>query len=568
MNGIFIHILSMSITAGYCIVAVILIRFLLKRQPKVFSYMLWSIVLFRLLCPVSLSSPFSVLPVNPDTVLQDTAYSHGESSLPGGETGKTAESGDNTGEGGAAAIEPQGGTASLRSFLMAGAGARLWLCGMLLLAVYGIGTAVRFRIYLKSAVRLSDGLFEMEGLPTPFAFGIIRPRIYLPTQLSEEERRYVLEHERVHMARKDHLIKLTAWAARCIHWFNPLVWLAFALMENDMEMSCDEAVLRRLGEDVKQDYSRVLLALSGERKGIVGCPLAFGGEKVRSRILNILTYRKKTFVAVLAASVLLVIAILGLALNPARTSGQENSEGILAFATDYANAFVGRDGRAMVDLYIDEETAFKNVILLEEMEGEYTFGYSSPWPDEYRMTVDEEGQKVSIRYYASTSDPHVTVWKEQMSFTETESGYRVTGSDFQIFDSISSLEEYQEAYGVFDTYQFADYVERGYVEAINYQTESDREEGAESDRNGVYRSPGTAAEYILNLTGGVYVYEASLDSAGRATVTYMFEDGSSVEIPMCNANYTSATDNSEEPDNGAEGTGDVWIVDTGNAKAL
>ena len=98
MNGIFIHILSMSITAGYCIVAVILIRFLLKRQPKVFSYMLWSIVLFRLLCPVSLSSPFSVLPVNPDTVLQDTAYYHGENSLPGGETGKTAESGDNTGD--------------------------------------------------------------------------------------------------------------------------------------------------------------------------------------------------------------------------------------------------------------------------------------------------------------------------------------------------------------------------------------------------------------------------------------------------------------------------------------
>ncbi len=168
MNGIFIHILSMSITAGYCIVAVILIRFLLKRQPKVFSYMLWSIVLFRLLCPVSLSSPLSVLPVNPDTILQEKTYLHGESSLSGGETGKTAESGDNIGEGGAAAIEPQGGTASLRSFLTAGAGARIWLCGMLLLAVYGIGTAVRFRIYLKSAVRLSDGLFEMEGKSKPY----------------------------------------------------------------------------------------------------------------------------------------------------------------------------------------------------------------------------------------------------------------------------------------------------------------------------------------------------------------------------------------------------------------
>lgn len=584
MNGIFIHILSMSITAGYCIVAVILIRFLLRRQPKIFSYLLWGIVLFRLLCPVSISSPFSILPVHPETALQErmggsrsaavSAAWQGKtdtfadsSPFAGTEIGEAAGTGENTEEAWEKGTELRNGAVVLRNFLLGGMGSLIWLWGMILLAGYGIVTAVRFRVFLKGTVWLSDDIYELEGLPTPVVFGILRPRVCLPAHLSDEERRYVLEHERVHMARGDHLIKLTAWAARCIHWFNPLVWLAFALMENDMEMSCDEAVLRKLGEGVRQEYSRALLALSCEKR-INGCPLAFGEGKVKSRILNILTYRKRTFAAVLAATVLVILAILGLSLNPVGVSRREKSEAILAFATDYANAFVGRDGRAMVGLYADEETAFENVILLEETDGEYTFGYSSPWPDEYRLTVDEEGQQVSIRYYAGTSDPHATVWKEKMSFAETEDGYRVTDSTVQVFDSITSLEEYEEAYWAADEYQFVDYAERGYVAAINYQTEHDREEGVEPDRNAVYRSPRTAAEHILNLTGGVCA--ASSDSSGQAVVKYTFEDGSSVAIPMYNANYTSATGNTTEPYNDDHGAGDVWIVDmeAWNNKAL
>lgn len=584
MNGIFIHILSMSITAGYCIVAVILIRFLLRRQPKIFSYLLWGIVLFRLLCPVSISSPFSILPVHPETALQErmggsrsaaiSAAWQGKtdtfadsSPFAGTEIGEAAGTGDNTEEAWEKGTELRNGAVVLWNFLSGGMGSLIWLWGMILLAGYGIVTAVRFWAFLKGAVWLSDDIYELEGLPTPVVFGILRPRVCLPAHLSDEERRYVLEHERVHMARGDHLIKLTAWAARCIHWFNPLVWLAFALMENDMEMSCDEAVLRKLGEGVRQEYSRALLALSCEKR-INGCPLAFGEGKVKRRILNILTYRKRTFAAVLAATVLVILAILGLSLNPVRVSRQEKSEAILAFATDYANAFVGRDGRAMVGLYADEETAFENVILLEETDGEYTFGYSSPWPDEYRLTVDEEGQQVSIRYYAGTSDPHATVWKEKMSFAETEDGYRVTDSTVQVFDSITSLEEYEEAYWAADEYQFVDYAERGYVAAINYQTEHDREEGVEPDRNAVYRSPRTAAEHILNLTGGACV--ASSDSSGHAVVKYTFEDGSSIAIPMYNANYTSATGNTTEPYNDDHGAGDVWIVDmeAWNNKAL
>lgn len=256
-----------------------------------------------------------------------------------------------------------------------------------------------------------------------------------------------------------------------------------------------------------------------------------------------------------AAVALLVMAAAGLFLYAGHgNAGQKEKEEILAFATAYANYFVGRDGDKLVGLYIDEETAYENMILLEEAGGKYTFGYSSPWPDEFRMTIDEKARKVSIRYYAWTSDPHVTVWKEEMTFAKTRDGYRATGSTVRQFDAISSGEEFEEAYLVFDEYQFVDYVERGYVDAINEQTAYDRETGAGEDRNAVYRNPDTAAERIFNLSGGEAVVTGN--SGGRAVVKYTFADGSSIDFPMYNANDASETD-------------DVWIVDVGswNAKA-
>lgn len=585
MTTIFITILNMSLTAGYCTLAVILLRFFLKKQPKILSYLLWSVVFFRLLCPVTLSSSFSLLRMNTHMISQEkpvdlqkadgAAWQEGTGALTQGTGNQSEETGILP-----TALAQQGAFSRTQTLLAAGAW--VWLAGMLCLIAYGIRSAYRLRRFLQRAVCVEEGIYEAEGLSSSFVFGIFRPRIYLPAGLPAAEREFVLAHERVHAARKDYLVKLLAWLARSMHWFNPLAWLAFALLEHDMEMSCDEAVVRRLGMDVRQDYSRALVALSCDTPQIGSCPPAFGEGRVKDRVRNILAYRKRAFMTVAVLAVALSVVAVGLSLNPA---GNDEAEELLRLGEkdqlvmDYANAWCNRDGEAIVGMYINEETAFEKLPMLEKADGEYSFGLSSPWPDEFWRTIPtgegkDEGT-AEIRYYAWTSDPHVTVWKEEITFAKTAdeaddaqtySRYRVTDSKLTYLDSIASEEEYRDAYWGEGAHHFVDYVERGFVDAINYQTAYDAENG-ESDRNAVYRSPETAAPYIMNLTGGTATAETA--SNGTAIVEYTFADGSRELIPMINANYKAWTrntwqdgaENGAQPDLTEAVDKELWILD-------
>ena len=556
ISTIFMKLCNMSLTATYCIAAVILLRLLLRKQPKIFSYLLWSVVLFRLLCPVSVSGEYSLLRMDTDMISQEnlTGYResgiiawHGNHYLIGDGTQETDRDGIN----GATAVVAESGfyewEAAQRLHKMFTVGGYLWLAGIVILAVYSLWTTLRFRKLLQGASRVEDNVFEMEGLTTPFVFGIVRPRIYLPARIQAEERKFVLEHERVHISRRDYLIKILAWGTLCFHWFNPVVWLAYKLMEQDMEMSCDEAVIRKLGYDVRKEYSGALLSLSCDSMKLGGCPIAFGEGAVKSRVQNILSYHKKTVAAMVFAAILLIAAVIGLSMNPVSAADDNVLAGQIQFVTDYANAFCDRNGNDLVGLYLDETTAFEDVIELYQVDGGYTFGYSSPWPDEFRFLMNEENSrdegKAEIWYYAWTSDPHIAVWKEELEFTKTQDGYRVSKSTIKFLDSISSAEEFKEAYWVGGAYRFTDYKERGFVEAINAQTQYDIETGDGIDRNAMYRNPDTAAEWIFNLTGGVCM--PTYNSNGQAAVRFIFLDGSFVEIPMYDVNfdgYTSALD--------------------------
>ena len=578
---------NMSLTATYCIAAVILLRLLLRKQPKIFSYLLWSVVLFRLLCPVSVSGEYSLLRMDTDMISQENLTGYHESGIVTwhgndlfnddaqaahednirGVTAVVAESGFNEWE---AAQRLQ------RIFTIGG---WMWLTGMGLLIAYSLCTTVRFRKFLQGASKIEDNVFAMEGLTTPFVFGIVRPRIYLPAHIQAEERKFVLEHERVHISRRDYLIKILAWGTLCLHWFNPVVWLAYKLMEKDMEMSCDEAVIRKMGYDVRKEYSNALLSLSCDRLKLGGCPIAFGEGAVKSRVQNILSYHRKTVAAMVFAEILLVAAVIGLSMNPVSAADDEKVlHEQLEFVVNYVHAYCERNGSAMVGLYIDEDTAFENIVELDRAGGEYTFGFSSPWPDEFRLRIDEgntgNGGKAEIWYYAWTSDPHITVWKEELEFAKTEDGYRATKSTLKFLDSISSEEEFMEAYWDGNAYQFTDYAERGFVEAINAQTQYDIETGDGTDRNAMYRSPDTAAEWIFNLTGGE-AEESGQNSNGQAVVHYIFADGSSVWIPMYDANFTGQTltlmvpTGSTPPGIATDTSNQVWIPDlqVWNAKA-
>lgn len=572
MTGIFVRVLNMSLTAGYCIAAVVLLRLLLKRQAKILSYLLWSVVLFRLLCPFSFTSSYSLLRIDTAVVSQEGVASAKE---PAGTVwqGKgyifDGPAQEDAGRIEAVPLTPseKAGdgkqTAGWQKAVLYGS--RIWLAGIAALLGYSLWSVLHFRRFLSGAVLSEEGVYETEGIATPFVFGVIRPKIYLPPHLQPQERRYVLEHERVHIARRDYLIKLLFWGAACLHWFNPLVWVAFVLMERDMEMSCDEAVLRRLGGDVKQEYSLALLQLSSADNGLKSAPIAFGEGNVKSRIRNILGWRRRGVAVMAILVVVLGIVAIGLVLNPTSREAEEARR--RDFVNAYAEAYCNRDGNALVEMYASKWRAYESLPMLDKEGDVYTFGFSSPWPNEFRFVLQEYETEVEssaeIWYYAWTSDPHVTVWKERIRIFRMESGeeedYRVISSGLRYLDTISSKAEFDEAYLIGGEYQFTDYEERGFLEGILAQTAYDRDNG-EADRNAVYRDPATAAEWIFNLTDGESE-TVSYDSAGHAAVRYIFADGSTAEIPMYDADYDGTTMTAEEPETEEQTAEAVWLPD-------
>lgn len=241
----------MSLTGSYVIVFVIVARLLLRKVPKVFSYALWSVVLFRLVCPFSFESVFSLIPAKAQEIpLQRIATQPPQ--IPSGLAGGGQALNNLLAEPATAAASVVDTSTAADTNIWLLVGQYVWLFGIAVLLLYSIRATVRLVRSLKPAQQISGNIYEMKGLATPFVFGAIRPKIYLPAELGEHERGYILKHEQVHIKRLDHLIKPLAFAVLCIHWFNPLVWIAFVLMSEDMELSCDESVIRQLGSGIKR----------------------------------------------------------------------------------------------------------------------------------------------------------------------------------------------------------------------------------------------------------------------------------------------------------------------------
>lgn len=303
----FIQILNMSLGAAWAAVLVFFGRLLLRRAPKKVSYALWSVVLFRLVCPVSFSSAFSLMP-RPQAIPQDIIYA----AKPRIESGFVWFD-----QAVSRSLPPAAPYASANPVqLWLEMGNLVWQAGMALMLLYCAVSYLRFRLRLRGAVRLEDGVWESDRIPTAFVLGLFRPQIYLPLGLGEGERRYILCHERAHIRRLDHLVKPLALLLLIIHWFDPVLWAAYFLMCRDMEMSCDEQALELLGPDARKDYSACLLSLSARQSGLV-IPLAFGENDVKSRIKNVLRYKKPAFWVALGALILAVALGFCLLSDPA-----------------------------------------------------------------------------------------------------------------------------------------------------------------------------------------------------------------------------------------------------------
>ena len=323
LEDLFITVVNMSITASCVAVGVIFIRLLLKKAPKIFSYILWAPVLFRLVCPFSFDSAFSLFNlVSLDAKQGSLAYGFVSQ-----DTGVIRTPAIRVGIGGIdnvadvplpAAVPgdfPAAGTKPIQAWLAVLS--LVWILGVISLLTYSIVSYVKTRRKLRTATLVEGNVFETDAVETAVVCGFIRPKIYVPVNIGDTDLSYILENERTHIRRKDHLVKPLAYLALILHWFNPLMWLCFSLMSRDMEMSCDESVLRKLGDSAKNGYSSSLLSLAVRRKGLLAAnPLAFGENHVKTRIKNILDFKKPAFWGIAVAVTAVCAAVIAFTANP------------------------------------------------------------------------------------------------------------------------------------------------------------------------------------------------------------------------------------------------------------
>lgn len=343
MDEIFYMILKMSVTAAIIIPVVLLVRLALKKAPKVFAYGLWSIVLFRLLCPVSFSSDFSFMGLlrKPMGYVQESVRESVQENVWESVQENVRESMQENVQESVQENEQENAGSLLPAVIGSGEKpsergeaiwnrtgnvfAYVWLLGVAAMLLYSVVTLGRLKYKLKSAMFVGENVYESGFVGSPFVCGVIRPRIYLPEKLEEGEKEYILLHEQTHIKRGDHITRLLAYFALSIHWFNPLVWLAFFVSGKDMELSCDEAVLRKIG-DRKKAYSASLLNLATGRRVVTGIPLAFGEGNIKGRIKNVLNYKKPAFWLVIAAIVICAVSGVFLLGNPKEKEKVKNED--------------------------------------------------------------------------------------------------------------------------------------------------------------------------------------------------------------------------------------------------
>lgn len=309
MAEIFQKALNMSIAAGWLILAVIALRLLLRRAPKRFRLLLWAVVGLRLALPWSIESALSLIPsaqTLPEGIMLERA--------PVLDTGISALNGA-INPGFTAAFTPELGASANPLQVLLPIAAAFWMLGAAAMLLWALVSWLRLRKRVREAVRLEENVYECE-ITSPFVLGLFRPRIYLPFSLENGERELVLAHERAHITAGDHIIKPLGWLLLAAHWYNPLVWLAYALFCRDIELACDERVVRGLSLSDRADYSQALLDLSRPRGGVRACPLAFGESSVKGRVKSVLCYKKPAFWLVLLAVVVCVGAAVCFLTDP------------------------------------------------------------------------------------------------------------------------------------------------------------------------------------------------------------------------------------------------------------
>lgn len=338
MDDVFLKLVNLSISASWLILAVLVLRVVLKKAPKWVMPLLWGVVALRLVCLFSIESALSLIPsaeTIPSEIVTETRepvlYEQATLDIV---TNPTLPS----------AAEVPVGVSRQQAQVDFNIYSVLWLAGMAALLVHALVSAGKLKRKLATAILLRDNIYESEFVDSPFVFGVVKPNIYLPMHMDEGTAAYVIAHERAHLARRDHWWKVLGYLVLALHWFNPLVWLAYILFCRDIELACDEKVVKGLDGAARADYSQALLSCAAPKRAVAACPLAFGEGNIKMRVKSALHYKKPAFWVAAAAVLAVVIVAVCFLTNP------KSERGSLVWAQKLNAADV-----ASIELYVPAE---------------------------------------------------------------------------------------------------------------------------------------------------------------------------------------------------------------------
>ena len=338
MDDVFLKLVNLSISASWLILAVLVLRVVLKKAPKWVMPLLWGVVALRLVCLFSIESALSLIPsaeTIPSEIVTETRepvlYEQATLDIV---TNPTLPS----------AAEVPVGVSRQQAQVDFNIYSILWLAGMAALLVHALVSAEKLKRKLATAILLRDNIYESEFVDSPFVFGVVKPNIYLPMHMDEGTAAYVIAHERAHLARRDHWWKVLGYLVLALHWFNPLVWVVYILFCRDIELACDEKVVKGLDGAARADYSQALLSCAAPKRAVAACPLAFGEGNIKMRVKSALHYKKPAFWVAAAAVLAVVIVAVCFLTNP------RSERGSLVWAQKLNAADV-----ASIELYVPAE---------------------------------------------------------------------------------------------------------------------------------------------------------------------------------------------------------------------
>ncbi len=337
MEAVFLKLLNMSITAGWIVLAVVLLRLLLKKAPKWISCLLWVLVGLRLILPFSFESKMSVVP-SAETVPQEIIYSPAptiNSGIPFVNSTVNPIVSES--------LTPAPGASANPIQIVIFIATIIWCIGIAGMLIYALISYLRVRYKVRFSAPLQENIHICDHIDTPFILGLIKPKIYLPSSLEEKEAEHVIAHEKSHLKRFDHLWKPLGFALLTVYWFNPLLWLGYVLLCRDIELACDERVIKDMDTEEKKAYSTALLDCSIPRRMISACPLAFGEVNVKNRIKNVLNYKKPAFWIIIIAIAACIVAAVCLLTDPKKEADAEEVIIPDVSLSDIADMNIGTD---------------------------------------------------------------------------------------------------------------------------------------------------------------------------------------------------------------------------------